>query len=234
MSVELIAEFATAHGGDVDLACDMVAAAADSGAHTVKIQSYTLAALNPKDPQAPWLKESHLDGAAHERLMKACESRGVAFLSTPFDVQALTLLRDLRVPRVKIASSEAGRRWWRGMEVRLLVSWPWGQREKTQGWYEAIEAHLTAIPLYPTPLECVGAVTLLDGYSDHTPGIAACQHMLSRGARIIEAHFCLPGRSRQMPWDKSPAQFRAIRDWSDTVETMTTGVSQTFRERWTA
>lgn len=239
MSIELIAELATSHGGDVDLACDMVQAAADAGAHTVKIQSYTLAKLNPADPQAEWLTRAYLDEAAHERVARACQQYKVGFLSTPFDIDALYMLRRYEVSRLKIASSEAGHTWWRSKEVRSspntwLVSWPWGKREQQQGWWEAIDAHLTAIPLYPTPLECLAGVTLLDGYSDHAVGTAACTHMLSRGAKIIEAHFCLPGRSRQMPWDKTPEQFREIRDWADTVETMTTGVSTQFRDRWSA
>lgn len=233
MSIEIVAELATGHGGDVALAEDMVAAAADAGAHTVKIQSYTLARLNPRDPQVVWLKESHLDHAAHKRIIKACERHKVGFLSTPFDADALDMLLGLSISRLKMASSEAGGWWWRGHGCRWIVSWPWGRRVEAFG-LSTVDAHLTAIPLYPTPLECLANVTLLDGYSDHTPGTAACKHMLSRGARIIEAHFCLPGKSRQMPWDKTPVQLREIRDWADTCEVMSTGVSTVFRDRWSA
>lgn len=233
--MELIAELATGHGGDVALAEDMIAAAADSGAHTIKIQSYSLKSLNPRDPQAAWLKESHLDEKAHDRLMAACAMRRVNFLSTPFDVASLEMLESFRVTRLKIASSTASEQWWRHRQtVHFVVSWPWGRKGEKQGWYEFIDAHLTAIPLYPTPLEAVDGVKLLDGWSDHTVGIEACQHMLSKGANVIEAHFYLPERSRHMPWDKSPAQLRQIRDYMDTVETMRTGVSKTFRDRWTA
>ena len=228
MPVELIAELATAHGGDVDLACDMVAAAADAGAHTVKIQSYTLARLNPTDPQAAWLRQSYLDEAAHRRVMAACKAGGVRFLSTPFDVDALGMLLGFGVGRVKIASTQSDETWWSGKGLAIIASRPWG------GERVPFVHNLTAIPMYPTPLEAVRAAPLLDGWSDHTIGTAACKHMISKGARIIEAHFCLPGRSRQMPWDKTPEQFREIRDWADTVETMTTGVATHFRERWTA
>ena len=231
--IELIAELATGHGGDVDLACDMVAAAADAGAHTVKIQSYTLAHLNPRDPQADWLRQSHLNEAAHERLIEACAHHRVLFLSTPFDRASVLLLGKLGQYRVKVPSSLPV--WNLQPEGGLQVkSWAWGLMPEVVPRDSGIEAHLTAIPLYPTPAEAVCAAPLLDGWSDHTVGIAACQHMISRGARIIEAHFCLPGKSRQMPWDKSPAEFRAIRDWADTVEVMSTGVSTQFRERWCA
>jgi N,N'-diacetyllegionaminate synthase len=227
--IELIAELATAHGGDVDLACDMVQAAADSGAHTVKIQSYTLAKLNPRDPQADWLRQAHFDRRAHETVMDACQKHKVQFLSTPFDVDAFAMLVSLGLKRFKVASNgvvpERG--------GQFIKSWPWGRKDET--WTNSlVSAHLTAIPLYPTPLEAISVVELLDGWSDHTIGTAACQYMLSHGARIIEAHFCVPGRSRQKDWDKTPEQFREIRDWADTVQTMTTGVSTVFRERWSA
>ena len=230
MRAELIAELATNHGGDVDLACDMVRAAADAGADTVKIQSYTLAKLNPKDPQVDWLKQAHLDEAAHERVMKACQQAKVQFLSSSFDHKALLLLRRLGQARIKIASSApvplgVG-------YVTFLKSWPWGSKGAMS--YPHVSAHLTAIPLYPTPLEAVLVAKRLDGWSDHVVGIDACCYMVAKGARVIEKHFSLPGKGRNCPWDADPGQFRALRDWSEQVETMTTGVSQTFRERWRA
>lgn len=231
MSVELIAELATSHGGDVDLACDMVQAAADSGAHTVKIQSYTLAKLNPADPQADWLRQAHLDAKAHERVMKACQRAKVQFLSTAFDREALLFLLRLKLERIKVASTQPVWNVSGNTPVMFLKSWAWGLSERG---YDKVVADLTCIPLYPTPMEAVKVAPLLNGWSDHTIGVSVCQHMISKGARIIEAHFCLPGRSRQMSWDKTPQQFREIRDWADQVETMTTGVSQQFRERWTA
>src|SRR3990167_5513109 len=105
--VEIIAELATSHGGDVALAEDMIAAAADSGAHTVKIQSYTLARLNPTDPQREWLTKAYLTEAGHERLLPCCERHRVQFLSTPCDWDAmLMLLNRLKQGRIKIASSQ--------------------------------------------------------------------------------------------------------------------------------
>lgn len=235
----IIAELSTNHGGDVSLAEDMIRAAADAGCDYAKIQTYSLARLNPADPQREWLTTAHLDNAAHERLIKVAEDAGVAFLSTPFDADSLAMLRELGLKTFKIASSESGNGWWYPNSGEYwFVSWPWGIGAPVMVESALGPAHghiaLTAIPLYPTPLEAVGRAKLLDGWSDHTVGLAACQWAIAHGAQVIEAHLKLPGRGRECAWDKEPRQFRELRDFADAVSTMTTGVSTTFRRRWSA
>jgi sialic acid synthase SpsE len=241
----IIAEAATGHGGDLDIAADMVRAAADSGADWVKFQTYDLAKLNPQDPQADWLKQAHLDKADHELLMRTCEQVGIQFLSAPFDAGSLQMLRELGLTTFKVASSESDSTWWSQFYgpksgEYWFVSFPWGvvpsrfQEYGTQHPWLKQMTKLTAVPLYPTPPECVGKATMLDGWSDHTVGLEACQMALAQGATVIEAHLTLPGKSRQMPWDKTPEQFRQLRAFADTCETMRSGVSTQFRRRWSA
>src|ERR1044071_9041751 len=91
----IIAECATAHGGDLGLAEEMISAAAAAGADYVKFQTYDLDKLNPDDPQAEWLRKAHLTRKAHERLMDVAQSHNLKFLSTPFDAGSLTMLRKL-------------------------------------------------------------------------------------------------------------------------------------------
>jgi N,N'-diacetyllegionaminate synthase len=238
----IIAELSTNHGGDIELACDMVRAAADAGCTYAKVQSYSLAKLNPRDAQADWLRQSHLDREDHERLIVACQDAGIRFLSTPFDAESLKMLRALGLHAFKVASSESGHTWWTPEPVEhWFVSWPWGNagRLPPAPFVGGMEWHvefsqLTAIPLYPTPLEAVGRATLLDGWSDHTVGLAACQWAIAHGARVIEAHMALPDRGRRNTWDKLPAELRQLRTFADEISTMTTGVATRFRERWTA
>jgi N,N'-diacetyllegionaminate synthase len=232
---EIIAELATAHGGDLVLACEMIHAAAEAGADTVKLQTYSLARLNPADPQAEWLRKAHLSQESHQVLIECCKDAKVQFLSTPFDPESLTMLRELGLHRFKIASSESANDWWEPRPGETwLISWPWGvvKRLEPDGRYACWG--LTAIPLYPTPLECVGQAKLLaGGWSDHCEGTAACLYAVARGAKIIEAHFTIPG-ARQKTWDKSPAQLKEIRQFAEACATMTTGVSEVFRTRWSA
>jgi N,N'-diacetyllegionaminate synthase len=233
----IVAELATAHGGNVDLAEDMIRAAADAGADYAKLQTYDLAKLNPNDPQAAWLIQSHLDKAAHERLIAVGLKVGIEVFSTPFDAGSLELLRSLGLKRFKIASSESGGHWWTPLgDETWIVSWPWG---KTGVLEDLFDLHsrdkyvaMTAIPLYPTPLECVARAELLDGYSCHAEGITACVFALAHGVRVIEAHMCLPGRSRVTKFDKTPENIREIRDFADKIATIRSGVSTQFMERW--
>lgn len=230
---ELVVELATAHGGNVALAADMIKAAADAGADTVKLQTYSLQKLNPRDPQADWLRQAHLDEGAHEHLMGVAHQAGLKFLSTPFDRESLTFLRSLGCRRFKIASSESGHTWWRPMDHEwgeFIVSYPWGRLEKgaERDWILPV----TAIPLYPTPLECVEQANLLQGWSDHCEGLSASFWALSHGVRYLEVHLALPGISREKVWDKSPVAVKQLREHAEACATMLTGVGQTFRDRW--
>jgi N,N'-diacetyllegionaminate synthase len=245
MPTTIIAECATGHGGDLDIAADMVRAAADSGATYVKFQTYDLAKLNPTDPQREWLTQAHLDRRDHEYLIRLCEQVGIKFLSTPFDAGSLALLRELGLTTFKIACSESGSDWWEQKDGEAwFISYPWGHVEPRKGratfhgsvMYTMERSHtkLTAIPLYPTPLEAVGRATMLAGWSDHCEGIAACQAALAQGVTVLEAHLTLGSRGRRGRWDKSPDQLRQLRDFADACETMRSGVSATFRRRWSA
>lgn len=234
MRCQIVAELATAHGGDVSLAGDMIRAAADAGADLVKLQSYTLAKLNPHDPQFDWLTKSYLSELAHEQLLAVGQQAGIEVFSTPFDAESLAMLRRLGLTRFKIASSESRSSWFDPQFVEAwVVSWPWGNRD---GWYQGREymTHLTAIPLYPTPLECVERAPLLDGWSDHCVGLAASYRAMALGAKMVEVHLALAGCSRVLPFDKSPTDIRMLRKFAEDVETMRSGVSQTFRDRWSA
>ena len=119
-SVRVIAEVGVNHNGDIDLAVEMVEAAAAAGADIVKFQSFSAEALvaeaAPKAPyqevstgagsQLDMLKRLELSRDDHRVLMAACTRLGVGFLSAPFDLASVDLLAELGVREIKIASSE--------------------------------------------------------------------------------------------------------------------------------
>jgi N,N'-diacetyllegionaminate synthase len=230
MRTKLCAELGTAHHGDIGVALQMIQAAAEAGADSVKIQHY--GAVNPADPQAEWLNQSRLHVDAIATLADKARECGLEFWATPFSDASLLDLETVGVDRIKIAGTEAHAGWWRATEQRLVISWPWGKRDGK--WPDEDTIHLCAIPLYPTPLECVSRISCAyQGWSDHTVGLSACLLAITNGAEWIEAHLKLPGvTTRDRDWEKTPADFRALRQFAEDVETMRTGVGQTFRDRW--
>jgi N-acetylneuraminate synthase len=100
----------------------LVDAAADAGADVVKFQTFsadrlattaaTMAQYQERntgavEPQIDMLRRLELDRAAHITLMKRCVQRGIAFMSSPFDLESLNFLVDeLDLPTIKIPSGE--------------------------------------------------------------------------------------------------------------------------------
>lgn len=122
MSVFVIAEAGVNHNGSLDLAKKMVDVATAAGANAIKFQTFKAERLvtyfAPKadyqsrnagstESQFEMLKKLELDDAAHEILLKHCQSAGIEFLSTPFDPISLQFLtQTLQVSRIKLSSGE--------------------------------------------------------------------------------------------------------------------------------
>ncbi len=120
--VYIIAEAGVNHNGDLDRALAMVDAAAEAGADAVKFQTFDPAALvTGSAPQADYQVRNEGDAGSqlamlqrlvlapqdHHRLLAHCRSRGIDFLSSPFDAgSARFLIEELDLPRIKLGSGE--------------------------------------------------------------------------------------------------------------------------------
>jgi N-acetylneuraminate synthase len=117
----VIAEAGVNHNGSVELALELVAAAAAAGADAVKFQSFVAEeVVTPAAPKAAYqrqttdagqsqldmIKALELAPAAHRAVLERCHALGVTFLSTPFDLPSLELLLALGVPALKVPSGE--------------------------------------------------------------------------------------------------------------------------------
>lgn len=123
MSLYVIAEAGVNHNGSLSTALDMVDVAAASGADAVKFQTfkakamitesapkaeYQVASTGNKQSQRDMIESLELSSDAHLAIAQHCAGRGIAFLSTPFDVESLHLLsRSLGMTTLKIPSGEA-------------------------------------------------------------------------------------------------------------------------------
>lgn len=119
----VIAEMSGNHNHSLDRALAIVDAAAASGAHGLKIQTYTADTMTlplstgeffVSDPANLWTgrtlhdlyEEAHTPWEWHEAIFERCRSHGMAGFSTPFDATAVDFLEELGVPCYKISSFE--------------------------------------------------------------------------------------------------------------------------------
>lgn len=119
----IVAEMSGNHNKSLETALKIVEAAAKSGAHALKLQTYTpdTLTINSKktdfmiqDPGSLWAGRNlyELYGEAytpwewHEPIFKKCQELGMECFSTPFDDTAVDFLEKLGAPCYKIASFE--------------------------------------------------------------------------------------------------------------------------------
>ena len=119
----IVAEMSGNHNQSLDRALAIVEAAAASGAHALKIQTYTAETMtldidekefHIDDPQSPWqgislyqlYRQAHTPWDWHKPIFERCRQLGLPVFSTPFDATAVDFLEGLDVPCYKIASFE--------------------------------------------------------------------------------------------------------------------------------
>ncbi|WP_246608434.1 pseudaminic acid synthase [Paenibacillus agaridevorans] len=119
----IIAEMSGNHNQSLEQALEIVEAAAQAGAHALKIQTYTADTMtinsdNPdfyiEDQNSLWKNrtlydlydEAHTPWGWHKAIFDRCKELGMIGFSTPFDETAVDFLESLGVECYKIASFE--------------------------------------------------------------------------------------------------------------------------------
>lgn len=119
----VIAEMSGNHNQSLERALEIVEAAARTGAHALKIQTYTADTITLdvkdgdffiSDEKSLWkgrslydlYMEAHTPWEWHEPIMKRAKELGLICFSTPFDDTSVDFLESLNVPAYKIASFE--------------------------------------------------------------------------------------------------------------------------------
>ncbi|MBX7093165.1 MAG: pseudaminic acid synthase [Flavobacteriales bacterium] len=116
----IIAEMSGNHNQSIDRALALVDAAAASGAHALKLQTYTADTITMKgvytiqDEGSLWqgkelhqlYKEAYTPWEWHQAIFDRAKAHGMIAFSSPFDESAVDFLESLNVPLYKIASFE--------------------------------------------------------------------------------------------------------------------------------
>ncbi len=236
MRTKIIAEVGANHGGDMDLARDMIAAAADAGVDYVKFQSWQAETLPPGDPNFDRHKKAQLSDDDHVELKEECDRCGVNFLTTCFDKDRVEFLSGLGLQTIKVASPDVGSvtmlKALREAFPHMIVSTGMAPESDVHAAVAALEGHnftlLHCVSLYPTPSHRVNMArmdwlrTLCPsvGFSDHTMGTYAAKLAIARGADFVEKHFTidrnLPGKDQAV--SAVPHEIREIVAYAEEVE----------------
>ena len=119
----IIAEMSGNHNQSLERAVEIIHKASESGAHAIKLQTYTAdtITLNVRkkeflinDKNSLWYGESlydlynnaHTPWEWHEKLFEEAKKVGIICFTSPFSESAVDFLEDLNTPAYKIASFE--------------------------------------------------------------------------------------------------------------------------------
>jgi N-acetylneuraminate synthase len=230
----IIGEVGQAHDGSLGTAHAFIDAIADAGADAVKFQTHIAAAES--HVSEPWRKRfSYEDETRFDYwrrmeftepqwlgLREHADERGLAFLSSPFSLEAVALLRRVGVAGWKVASGEvpngelldamadAG-----GPILLSSGMSPWGELDAAVERLRAAGAGpivvLQCTSSYPVAPDAIGLNVLQEinarwgvasGLSDHSGTIFPSLAAIALGARVIEVHVTL---SREMFGPDVPA-----------------------------
>ena len=229
----IVAEVGQAHEGSLGLAHTFIDAVADAGADVVKFQTHIAEAEST--PSEPWrVKFSLQDETRYaywkrmeftkeqwKGLTEHAEERGLLFMSSPFSVEAVELLKRVGVAAWKIASGEVGNapmfECIAATGLPILLSTGMSPLSEIDAAVERVKAKglpltvLQCTSMYPTLPEKIGLniISLFRqryncpvGLSDHSGTIYAGLAAAALGINVLEVHVTL---SREMFGPDVPA-----------------------------
>lgn len=252
----IIAEAGVNHNGSLELAKKLIDAAVEAGADAVKFQTfkadkivsryaqkadYQKQTTDASESQLDMIRKLELDEGAHKELFDYCRSKGIMFLSSPFDLEGIDLLASLGLTIFKIPSGEITNlpylRKIGGLKKEIILSTGMADLGEIEDALNILmeagteRENITVLHCnteYPTPFEDVNLRAMLTikaafpgisvGYSDHTPGIEMPIAAVALGATVIEKHFTLdknmegPDHKASLDPDELKAMVHAIRN----------------------
>lgn len=260
--VIIIAEAGVNHNGSLKMAKEMVLAAKKAGVDYIKFQTgipekviskfaemadYQKTNVGVKESQLDMVRKIMLPKDEFQELKEYCDEQGIKFMSTPFDLTSIDVLKPLDMDYWKIPSGEITNLPYLRKIARLHQPVILSTGMSCLGEIEDALRVLTEEGLskdqisllhcnteYPTPFEDVNLQAMVTlgkcfgvrvGYSDHTKGIEVPIAAVAMGAQIIEKHFTLdktlpgPDHVASLEPDELEAMVKAIRNIEKAIGT---------------
>lgn len=249
----IIAEAGDNHNGNLENALKLVDKAAEAGADCVKFQTfvtekvisrhaemaeYQKQNIGVEESQFDMVKKLELSFEDFRQIQAYCRTKGILFLSTPFDLPSIAFLNDIGVPFFKIPSGEITNYPYLAAIGRthkdVVLSTGMCTMEEIREAIAVLEENgagrmtlLHCNTEYPTPYEDVNLNAMETmravfgkevGYSDHTLGIEVPVAAAALGAVIIEKHFTLdkdmegPDHKASLEPEELAAMIKAVRN----------------------
>ncbi len=219
--MKIIAEVGWNHLGDMNVAREMIDAAAVSGADYCKFQTWSVKNLKKgpwdKDGRRELYNKAELTYDMHEELKDYCDKKKINFLTSIFNIKDIDFLKKLLTRTIKIGSPEIY-----NFELIKACLENFDQVILSTGaakWDEILKLKtlpnlnklvlLHCVSSYPCQPENINMPRMIElkeivknvGYSGHYPGIDDAIIAICNGAQYIEKHFTidknLPGRDNK-------------------------------------
>ena len=223
-SCYVIAEAGLNHNGSVDIAKKLIDLASKAGADAVKFQKRTVdklavrSTLDAPDDRFPEFGKTYreirehleFDMVQYQEIKKYTKDKGLDFLCTAFDSEAVDFLEELGIDTYKLASHSATNiellEYLAKTGKQTIMSTGMAELEEVGTAVKIFKKHksplmlLHCVSAYPTPLnECnLNLINVLKdkfglptGYSGHELGYLPTLTAVAMGAVAIERHYTL-------------------------------------------
>jgi N,N'-diacetyllegionaminate synthase len=247
----IVAEIGSTHDGSVGIARNSIAVAASCGATAVKFQTHLAAAETTRNAPAPpffnresrfeYFERTAFTARVWRELLAHAHQAGVAFVCSPFSIEAVALLEDVGIDIYKIPSGEVTNlpllhevaQTKRPVMLSSGMS-TWAELDAAVDALQGARDRLTVLQctsMYPCPPERVG-LNVLDqlrrryglavGLSDHTVTNHAAFAAVALGAETVERHFTLSRHlyGSDAAHSSEPDQFRELVEGIRAIERM--------------
>lgn len=243
----IIAEVGSNFNGSLEKAKELVDLAIETGTDAVKFQSFIAERIICKEAfeglqlsfQAKWgksvwdiYKAAEFPREWHEEIFNYCKKKGIIFLSSPYDKEAVDLLDELGCSCFKIGSGEISNleflKYISSKNKPIILGCGSTNMAEIEDAVNAIRstgnndiALLQCITNYPSPIEQANINAMLSikkafqtiiGYSDHSLGDTVVCAAVALGAKIIEKHFTFDKNSEgpDHPHSLDVAEFKQM------------------------